>query len=168
MAAIAWLKSAIAGPWSPLREWASPALNAVRARSVTDAVERVVEATVLLSGLGFESGGLSISHAMTRGLSRVRGARDALHGYQVAYALLVQLVLEGRDDAFLADVERFFRDIGLPRCLADLGLDGHSEAELVAIADGTMTAPHVKNFLRPVSGTDIAAAMRVVEQRAGR
>ena len=49
---------------------------------------------LLMSGLGFESGGLSIAHAMTRGLSRVAGPREAVHGWQVAYGLLVQLVLE--------------------------------------------------------------------------
>ncbi|MFO1320111.1 MAG: glycerol dehydrogenase [Burkholderiales bacterium] len=151
-----------------LREWARPALEAVRVRQVTDAVERVVEATVLLSGLGFESGGLSLSHAMTRGLSRVRGAKDALHGHQVAYALLVQLVLEGRDDAFLTDVEQFYRDVELPRCLADLGLDAPTEAELLSIADGTMTAPHVRNFQRPLASADLSSAMRTVERRAAR
>ena len=67
------------------------------------AFERVVEAALLMSGLGFESGGLSIAHAMTRGLSRVAGPREAVHGWQVAYGLLLQLVLEKRDAAFMSD-----------------------------------------------------------------
>jgi glycerol dehydrogenase len=54
-----------------------------------------------MSGLGFESGGLSIAHAMTRGLSKVPGSREAMHGQQVAYGLLLQLMLEGSGPAFL-------------------------------------------------------------------
>ena len=34
---------------------------------VTPAVEKVIEANTLLSGLGFESGGLAAAHAITTG-----------------------------------------------------------------------------------------------------
>jgi glycerol dehydrogenase len=152
--------------YETLRAHAIAALDVVRRREVTEDVERVVEATVLHSGLGFESGGLSISHAMTRGLSAVRGARDALHGHQVAYALLVQLVLEARPNAFLGDIADFYRAVSLPVSLADLGLNDPAQAEIHAIAEGTMTAPHAKNFQRGLSAADIAAAIVVVEQRA--
>ena len=154
--------------YDTLRERAVAALAAVRERRATEDVERVVEATVLHSGLGFESGGLSISHAMTRGLSAVRGAKDALHGHQVAYALLVQLALEQRTDAFLADIEDFYRRIELPVRLADIGLRDVTDAEIRAIADGTMTAPHTRNFQRTLTSADIAGAVRAVEQRAAR
>lgn len=146
-----------------LRERAEAALAAVRDRRVTEDVERVVEATVLHSGLGFESGGLSISHAMTRGLSAVRGARDALHGHQVAYALLVQLVLERRPAAFIADMRDFFGRVALPRTLGELGMPAPDATEIAAIAGGTMTAPHVRNFMRTLDAADIAEAIRAVE-----
>lgn len=149
--------------YATLREFAVPALAAVRERRVTEEVERVVEATVFHSGLGFESGGLSISHAFTRGLSAVRDARDALHGHQVAYALLVQLTLEGRSEAFMEDLRGFYRRVELPLCLADLGMKQATPAEIQAIAEGTMTAPHARHFQRVLSADDIAAAMRSVE-----
>lgn len=153
--------------YATLREFAEPALQAVHERRVTDAVERVVEATVFHSGLGFESGGLSISHAMTRGLSAVRDTRDALHGHQVAYALLVQLTLEGRSEAFMDDIAGFHRRVALPLSLADLGMQRPTADELMTIAQGTMTAPHVRHFERIVSADDIVGAMRRVESRAG-
>lgn len=149
--------------YETLRAHAVQALADVRAQRVSETVECVVEATVLHSGLGFESGGLSISHAMTRGLSAVRGARDALHGHQVAYALLVQLALEARSDAFIDDLRRFYRAVELPASLRELGMDRPSDEELRLIAEGTMTAPHVRNFPRPLSASDIDAAMRRVE-----
>jgi glycerol dehydrogenase len=152
--------------YATLRERGVGALEAVKQHAVTEDVERVVEATVLLSGLGFESGGLSISHAMTRGLSAVRGARDALHGHQVAYALLVQLVLERREEAFLDDIAHFYQETELPRSLAELGMRNPTAEEIERIAEGTMTAPHVKNFERTISAADIAGAMDQVERRA--
>ncbi len=152
--------------YAVLREHAVSALQAVKRRETNESVERVVEATVLLSGMGFESGGLSISHAMTRGLSAVRGARDAMHGHQVAYALLVQLTLENRSSAFLADIDSFYRDTELPLSLAQLGLDNPSADEIRVIAEGTMTAPHVKNFERTLTAGDIADAVMSVEKRS--
>jgi glycerol dehydrogenase len=152
--------------YETLRERGVSALHAVRQHTVDEDVEHVVEATVLLSGLGFESGGLSISHAMTRGLSAVRGARDALHGHQVAYALLVQLVLERRDDVFLADIVQFYRDTELPVCLSDIGMPDPNADEIQRIAEGTMTAPHVKNFERTLDARDISRAIEEVERRS--
>jgi len=146
-----------------LRAHAQQALADVRARRVSEAVERVVEATVLHSGLGFESGGLSVSHAMTRGLSAVRGARDALHGHQVAYALLVQLALEQRPAGFIEDMRRFFRRVELPTSLRELGMQDPTAEEMSVIAQGTMTAPHTRNFQRALSAADIAEAVGDIE-----
>jgi glycerol dehydrogenase len=152
--------------YETLRADAADALAAVRERRVTEAVERVVEATVLHSGLGFESGGLSIAHAMTRGLSAVRGARDALHGHQVAYALMVQLVLEERSPEFLADIAAFYGRVELPRSLAELGMPDATAEEIDAIARGTMTAAHTRNFQRALSAADLSHAIRAAEALA--
>ena len=151
--------------YSTLRERGKGALDAVKRGIANDDVEQVVEATVLHSGLGFESGGLSVCHAMTRGLTAVRGARDALHGHQVAYALLVQLTLEARSESFIADIMGFYRDVDLPVCLEDLGLTNPTPDEIQAIAESTMTAGYIKNFQRPLVARDIAEAIGVVESR---
>lgn len=151
--------------YSTLRAHAAGALAAVKNKNIDEDFERVVEAAVLLSGLAFESGGLSIAHAMTRGLSAVRGARDALHGHQVAYALLVQLTLERRSAEFIDDVAAFYKEVQLPTSLAALGLTQPTEAELRTIAVQTMTASHVKNFERALRASDLSAAVRLVEER---
>ena len=57
----------------------------------TVAFDAVVEANILMSGLGFENGGLGLAHAMTRGLVRTPVVDQCLHGFHVAYGLLVQL-----------------------------------------------------------------------------
>ena len=60
--------------WDVLWENALPAIDAVMDNQVTPAVEKVIEANTLLSGLGFESGGLAAAHAIHNGLDR--GAHD--------------------------------------------------------------------------------------------
>lgn len=138
------------------------ALAAVRRGEPDAALERLVEASVLMSGLAFESGGLSVCHAMTRGLSAVPGPASALHGHQVAYGLLVQLALEGREAAFVNDIRGFFAQVDLPLSLSDLGFAGGA-AEIATIAELTAQAAHMKHFSRPVSARDIVAAIESVE-----
>ena len=116
-----------------------------------------------MSGLAFESGGLSVSHGMTRGLSLIPGVANALHGHQVAYGLLVQLVLENRDSAFMDDMYGFFRDARLPLKLADLGHDGKSNSDIDTIAQASAEAAHMKKFYRPISAADIARAITQIE-----
>lgn len=130
------------------------------------AFERLVEAVILMSGLGFESGGLSIAHAMTRGLSILPHVKSAPHGLQVAYGLMVQLELEARTEEFRAPLERFYVRIGLPRSLAQLGLSAFGAAEIKEAARLTLAAPHAKNFQRPLSVDDLLDAICAVEQRA--
>ena len=57
----------------------------------TPAYEDVVEATVLLSGLGFECTGVSIAHGLEAGF-HVLPIRPLLHGTGVGYCTLVQLI----------------------------------------------------------------------------
>jgi glycerol dehydrogenase len=98
------------------------ALRAVQNQVVTPALERLVEANTLLSGLGFESSGLAAAHAIHNGLTTAPGTHDFYHGEKVAYGLLVQLVLEGQPRNVMERVLHFASEVGLPMTLADIGL----------------------------------------------
>jgi glycerol dehydrogenase len=157
--------------YETIREHAETALNEPQTQGVTRSYDRLIEAVILMSGLGFESGGLSVAHAMTRGLSRIESKRPAPHGHQVAYGLLVQLHLERQPDAFIDDIATFLARIGLPtRLLGANGLGAHSaDSETLArIAEYTMSAPHIANFERPLAAGDLVCAMQAVEHRATR
>ena len=71
------------------------ALRAVE-QVVTPALERLVEANTLLSGVGFESSGLAAAHAVHNGLTTAPATHAYLHGEKVAFGLMTQLVLEGK------------------------------------------------------------------------
>lgn len=98
------------------------ALQAVQQQSVTPALERLVEANTLLSGLGFESGGLALAHSVHNGLTTIPETHCYYHGEKVAFGLLVQLVLEGKPAGTIDEVLNFCQSVGLPICLQDLGV----------------------------------------------
>ena len=62
------------------------------------AIEAIAEANVLLSGLGWENGGLSAAHAVGLAFHHIHDSFEAslLHGELVAFGTLTQLVAEGR------------------------------------------------------------------------
>lgn len=133
-----------------IRSEGEDAVDAVRRHELTEAVENVVEASILMSGLAFESGGLSIAHSLTRGFSAIPDMARALHGEQVALGLLVQLVAEGRSDAFLDDLRGFYRRIGLPTSLAGFGISDPGAVDVI-VEVSLRTAPYIGNFSRPLT-----------------
>jgi glycerol dehydrogenase len=125
--------------------------------------EELVETLILISGLTFESGGLSVAHSMIRGLTRVPQLAGYLHGEHVAYSTLVQIVLEG-DAGDLRDAMAFNRSIGLPVSLRELGVSPDALAAAAEdIAAGTMTAPYITNFPRKLEARDIVDAVLKLE-----
>ncbi len=105
-----------------LLEDGAAALRAVETKVVTPALERLVEANTLLSGLGFESSGLAAAHAVHNGLTMAPATHHYLHGEKVAFGLLVQLVLEGSPRTTVEQVLGFSTEVGLPITLAEIGL----------------------------------------------
>ncbi|WP_405489435.1 glycerol dehydrogenase [Streptomyces sp. NBC_00096] len=110
------------------------ALEAVRQHTVTPAVERLIEANTLLSGLGFESSGLAAAHAVHNGLTAAPQTYPYLHGEKVAFGVLTQLVLEGAPSGEISEVLGFCTAVGLPVTLAGLGLADAGRAAVEQIA----------------------------------
>ncbi len=125
--------------YQTLLEDGAAALHAVETQVVTPALERLVEANTLLSGLGFESSGLAAAHAVHNGLTAAPGTHPYLHGEKVAFGLLVQMVLEGQPRPVLEQVLQFSTEVGLPVTLAEIGLPDLAPAVLQQVA-GRATA----------------------------
>ena len=101
---------------------------------VTQALENIVEANILLSGLGFESAGLGGAHAIHDGLTILEGTHKYYHGEKVAFGTLAQLLLENADSEEIEEVLDFCASVGLPVCLADIGAGDITNEELYAVA----------------------------------
>lgn len=136
------------------------AIEAVRVGAVTPALERIVEANTLLSGLGFESGGLALAHSVHNGLTVAEETHDRLHGEKVAFGTLVQLVLEGRDPSEFNEVLDFCIRVGLPVTLSQLGLDPLSRSLALAIAERALADGETShNVAFPLSIESVAEAL---------
>jgi len=114
------------------------AIEAVRNGAVTPALERIVEANTLLSGLGFESGGLAVAHSVHNGLTAMVATHDYYHGEKVAFGLLVQLVVEGKGLEQISQVLEYCADVGLPITLADIGVNDLDRESLRRVAERTV------------------------------
>lgn len=135
------------------------ALAVAGSGKATPAFERVVEAMILMSGLGFESGGLSIAHALTRGLPCISGVGNSLHGLQVALGLLVQLDLENRPDTMLTELKHWYKKTGLPTRLADIGATRINKEQIKRAASLTLKARHASNFDYLLTEAELADAL---------
>jgi glycerol dehydrogenase len=123
--------------YDTLLEYGYQAKLAVEKKVSTPAVEAIVEANTLLSGLGFESGGLAGAHSLHNGLTVLESTRGRYHGQKVAFGLVTQLVMEGRPKAVIDEVLCFCRSVGLPVCLEDIGVKNPTQEEIRQVAAAT-------------------------------
>lgn len=121
--------------YDTLLEYGVAALVSCKANAVTPALEHVIEANTLLSGLGFESGGLAMAHSVHNGLTVLPETHSYYHGEKVALGVLASLFLNGRSKSLVDEVYSFCESVGLPTILADLGLEGVSSDELRRVAN---------------------------------
>lgn len=97
-----------------LLEFAEEAVEANEKHIVTPAFEAVIEANTLLSGIGFESGGLSIAHALHNAIVSLWGNEiKGSHGQIIALTTLQQLQIEGRKEEF-SRYQALFEKLELP------------------------------------------------------
>jgi glycerol dehydrogenase len=114
------------------------ALESVKAKSATPALERIVEANTLLSGLGFESSGLAAAHAIHNGLTMVEQTHAYLHGEKVAFGTLTQLILEGAKTNVIEEVLNFSSSVGLPITFKEIGIFEPTDLMLDKIVTRTL------------------------------
>lgn len=117
-----------------LLEYGLEAKMACEAKSVVPALEHIVEANTLLSGLGFESGGLASAHAIHNGLTALEPTHTYFHGEKVAIGTLTSLVLTDKSKDTINKVFSFCEAVGLPTTLADIGLKDVTDEELMQVA----------------------------------
>ena len=160
MAALAWAELS----FKTIMDFGLDARRDVKNHLVTPAVEKVVEANVLLSGVGFESVGLACAHDVGNLLSNFHECHEKglMHGHKVAFGIVTQLCLDDEMDPWhRQEIVDFEIVLGLPVTFDDLGLEGISDERLKEIGDfcaaeGSLTHNHPF----PISSARIVDAMR--------
>lgn len=117
-----------------LLESGKEAILSAKNKLNTKALEDVIEANTLLSGLGFESNGVTGAHSIYYGFTVLPRHEKYYHGEWVAFGTICLLLLENRPSAEIDEVVRFCMNVGLPVCLADLEMDDMTDEELEQVA----------------------------------
>ena len=141
-----------------LYEYGEAAARSVLAGRTDEALEKVIEANTLLSGIGFESGGLALAHPMALACTEIDAVHDNhLHGEMVAMGTLTQLVLEGTEEA--ETVARFFARVGLPVHLGQLSMDVNDLPSRDRIIEKTLANPNAHYMPVPIDHDVLRQAM---------
>jgi len=135
------------------------------ANVVTPALENIVEANILLSGLGFESSGLAAAHSIHDGLTVLEETHHVYHGEKVAFGALVQLVLENAPACEIKKIIEYCKAVGLPTCLEDLGVTDITEGKITAIAEASCAEGEtIVNMPFTVTPADVYAAILAADK----
>lgn len=135
------------------------ALRAQKDGIINAAFENVVESNILLSGLGFENGGLSLAHSFHNVIMgdcqlSVRGS----HGQIVAVGLLLQLLIEKRRTEY-EDYRQLFTSLKLPTTLPELNLN-LSQTMIRNLAKKILLTKQAGNYLgKQVDEAKISTAL---------
>lgn len=143
------------------------AYESAKVKAATPALENIVEANTLLSGLGFESGGLAAAHAIHNGFTALSGDIHHLtHGEKVAFGTVAQLALENRS---LKEMERyidFYVSLDLPVTLEDIKLKDAKTEDIMKVAEAaTVDEETIHNGFN-VTADEVVDAIFVADQYA--
>lgn len=151
-----------------LFEYGLLAYEANKRQIVTPALEAVVEANTLLSGLGFESGGLGAAHAIHNGFTALHGEiHNLTHGEKVAFGTLTQLALEDRTLDEINTYIDFYLDLGLPVTLEDIKLKDVSDEDLLKVAElAVQEGESIHNLPGTITADQVVDAIKAADQYA--
>lgn len=130
---------------------------------VTEAFENVVEANILLSGLGFLNTGLATAHGIHSGLTALPETHKFLHGEKVAFGIVCQMMLENTSVETVDQTMRFMAQVGLPITLKQLDV-APCYSNIAAIAKKVVEGPLVHHEYFSVDAEAICNAILMADE----
>ena len=148
-----------------LIEYGEAAKEACEAKVSTPALEKIVEANTLLSGLGFESGGLATAHAIHNGLTMIEQTHDYYHGEKVTVGTLASLFLTDKPIELIDQVYDFCKKVGLPYTFEHIGLKDVSDEDLMKVAEAaSKEGETIHNEAVPVTAMKVFSALKIADR----
>ncbi|NKQ34275.1 MAG: glycerol dehydrogenase [Chloroflexi bacterium] len=155
--------------YETLFEYGVAAKLSCEAHVVTPALDHIVEANTLLSGLGFESGGLAAAHAIHNGFTVLEQTHKYYHGEKVAFATLSSLFLTDKSKDIINEAYSFCESVGLPTTLANIGLSDVSDEELLQVAEAACAEGEtIHNEPIPVTPEMVFSALKAADAEGKR
>lgn len=141
------------------------AYQSVSIKAVTPALEKIIEANCFLSGTGGANTGCAAAHGIGDFLAGVQKCHEYMHGERVYVGLMVQMILEDYPKEEILDFMRFGRKVGLPLCLADLGVENIPETA-IQMAKDLQTDHFMVNLNCDYSVDVLAGAFQLAQKYA--
>lgn len=140
------------------------AKTACECKTVTPALNRIIEANILLSGIGFESSGLAAAHSIHNGLSVFAETHSFYHGEKVAFGTLTGLHLTDALPEEIETVYTFCEQIGLPTTFGDIGITDTTPERLLEAAEKACAhAESIHHEAVHITPAKIVSAMLVAD-----
>lgn len=120
-----------------LLQHSAGAIQAAKSGILNEDFVMVAETIIMLGGMvggfGDRYGRIAGAHSIHNGLTVLEETHHALHGAKVAYGILVQLLLEDKREE-MGRLIPFYRKLGLPVSLTDLGIETVTEDKIAQVA----------------------------------
>ncbi|NTW26790.1 MAG: glycerol dehydrogenase [Candidatus Moranbacteria bacterium] len=150
--------------YDTLLEFGVAAKISNEANVVTPALESVIEANTLLSGLGFESGGIASCHAVHNGLTVLEPTHKYFHGEKVSIGVVTSVFLTNKPADMIDEVYDFCESVGLPTTLAQVGLINPTDEDLMKVATRACAEGEtIYNELVPITPESVFAAIKAAD-----
>lgn len=109
-------------------------------KKVTEALSEVVDSIIVLAGLvgSITSGNYraALAHAVHNSLTSLPDTHDSLHGEKVIFGLIVQFILEGKEQEEIDKLVSFLNGLNLPVTLDQLGIKEDINNKVSEVAKG--------------------------------
>ncbi len=128
--------------YKEILEYGEKAIKDMKNKEYSEAVDKILEHNILTAGLvggiGGEACRAVAAHAINNGLTVIpRLYFGNLHGETVGFGNLVQLILDGHKEEAI-EIAKFYKAIGAPVKLEDLGFENLEEKTLDKIVQKAM------------------------------
>ncbi len=156
--------------YDSLMQYGPMAKRACEAHLVTPALDHIIEANTLLSGVGFESCGIAGAHGFQTGFTALKETHDYLHGEIVSFGTLASLFLTDKSQELIDQVYSFCESVGLATTLKEIGLPQASDADLALVAEKAIsdkTNP-IHCEPTPVTPASLIASIRAADDEGRR
>ncbi len=130
------------------------------------AIDLNVQLAGTVGGLGGARCRSVAAHAVCNGLTQVETRRASWHGEKVGFGILVQLILQGRPWPEIQDLLAFYRAIGLPVTLSELGIASDPETLLRAARFACDPRSSIHLLPTPVTPEVVVAAIAEADRLA--
>lgn len=150
---------------TPILTYGHQALAHCRENKATSALEQVVLASIVSTGLVSllveEEYNGAVAHSLFYSLAALPHIEEHyLHGDVVAYGVLVQMALLNHPE--LPTVHSFLRELGCPATLAQLELSP-GDPRMHQVLSQVLTQPDMNHYPTPPTVADLQAAILTVE-----